>query len=596
MAGHPIEKQLARLELLHRIGLALSSEKNRGRLLETIVVEAKNACHADGGTLYLRTPDNHLRFAIMINDSLGIRLGGTTGIPIDLPPIPMCDPVTGCPNECNVASYAASLKRSVNVADAYDTQSFDFSGTKRFDTHHSYRSESFLTIPMVSYEDRVIGVFQLINALDETGKVVPFSLEDQSFAESLASQAGIALDNQALLDEQRVLMESFIKVLAAATDAKSPYTGGHCERVPILAEMLVQAACDDTSEAFSAFSLSDDERYEFRIAAWLHDCGKVVTPSHVMDKMTKLEAVTDRIQAVRDRFEILRRDVELDGWRRYRGGEVTLEGMADFVGARFAELDEDLSFLLQVNIGSESLDDLDVHRIHRIAGRRFRRGTEDVPLLSCDEVTNLSVRRGTLSEAERLVINGHVVETIKMLESLPFPRNLSRVPEYAGAHHERMDAKGYPRGIHAGDASIPARIMVVADVFEALTAKDRPYKVGKRLSEAMEIMGQMKLHNHLDPDIFNLFVRSGTYLSYAHRYLSKEQLDRVDEAQLLAIKPLPFQWLSDEEREMRKESILPDYGKPRDGSFHPPPMSISDWVPPSYKSKLDLESFDEEQS
>jgi len=579
MAGPSILEQISRLELLHRVGLSLSTETNRDRLLETIVIEAKNGCRADGGTLYLRTNDDHLRFAIMHSESLGIGVGGTTGKAIDLPSIPMFDARTGLPNHSNVATYAASLKRSVHVEDAYNTDSFDFAGTKRFDALHGYRSKSLLTIPLLNHEDRVIGVLQLINARDSgDGKVVPFSPEDRQFAESLASQAGISLANQVLLEELQSLMESFVKLLAAAIDAKSPYMGGHCERVPILAEMLVHAACEDTSEVFRDFNMSEQERYEFRIAAWLHDCGKVVTPSHVMDKTTKLETVFDRIQLVRERFEVLRREEELEGWRRHRSGEASLADTEAFIEESRAKIDDDLAFLERVNVGSECLGDDDVHRIRSIAERCYRRGTETVSVLTEEEVANLSIRRGTLTEAERIVINDHVAQTIRMLDSLPFPRHLARVPEYAGGHHERMDAMGYPRGLHACDVSIPARILAVADVFEALTAKDRPYKVGKSLSEAMQIMGEMKRSNHLDPEVFDLFVRSRTYARYAKGFLSPEQVDHVDDVALLAIKPVPFQWLSNEERVLRKDGFLAPYEEQHDRSYHPPPVSIANWA------------------
>jgi HD-GYP domain-containing protein (c-di-GMP phosphodiesterase class II) len=584
MSGISLEDKLQRLELLHRVGMSLSTEKNRDRLLETILVEAKTICRADGGTLYLRTNDDQLRFAIMRSDSLGIRLGGTTGKPIELPTLPMFDPETGEPNHANVATYAASLKRSVNVGDAYDTLSFDFTGTKRFDNHHQYRSQSFLTIPMLNHEDRVIGVLQLINARDpSTGEVVPFAPEDQQLAEALASQAGIALHNQMLLEEQRILLESFIKVLAAAIDAKSPHTGGHCERVPVLAEMLVHAACSECASPFAAFDMTEEERYEFRIAAWLHDCGKVVTPPHVMDKATKLETIFDRMDMVRDRFEILRRDAELEAWEKIRNGATHADEAWAEHTSDLAELDAELAFLERVNIGGEFLAEADIDRIHKIAERCYRKGGELVPLLTPDEVANLSVRRGTLTENERLIINGHMVQTIRMLESLPFPSYLERVPEYAGGHHERMDGKGYPRGLFASDMSIPARAMAIADVFEALTAKDRPYKPGKPLSEAMKIMGQMKRFNHLDPSLFDLFVRSGVYRAYAERFVSPEQIDVVDEEALLAIVPEPYELPAPEEREMRGQGFLSEYEEQVHRSVHPPPVSMApNWLPRSH--------------
>ncbi|HEX9621203.1 MAG TPA: GAF domain-containing protein, partial [Polyangiaceae bacterium] len=310
------DERLRRLELLHRIGISLSAEQNKDRLIETILIESKELCNADGGTLYLKGENHELTFEILINDSLGLHLGGTTGTPVGLPPIPMRDEHGGA-NHKNVASYAAWLQRSVNIPDAYDAEGFDFSGTKNFDEKSGYRSKSFLTIPLVNNEGLVIGVLQLLNARDRaTGELVHFSIEDQLIVEALASQAGIALDNQLLLDGQKTLLESFIRLIAAAIDAKSAYTGGHCERVPVLTEMLTRSVCDAESGPFAGFSLSEDEWYELHIAAWLHDCGKVTTPVHVMDKATKLETIFDRIEIVRVRFEVLRRDAELTHRKR----------------------------------------------------------------------------------------------------------------------------------------------------------------------------------------------------------------------------------------------------------------------------------------
>ena len=580
MSEGQAEERARRFELLHRIGLALSTEKNRERLLETILVEAKELCHADGGTLYLRTDDDHLRFAIMRSDSLGIRLGGTTGKTIDLPSIPMMDEATGAANKSNVATFAAAVGRSVNVPDAYDTQSFDFSGPKRFDARHGYRSQSFLTIPMLNHEDRVIGVLQLINARDsKTGELAPFSEEDQKLVEALASQAGIALHNQMLLEEQRQLLESFIQVLAAAIDAKSRHTGGHCERVPVLAEMLVDAACDAKDGAVASFAMTDEERYEFRIAAWLHDCGKVTTPVHVMDKGTKLETIFDRIAIVRERFEVLRRDAELAYLRRSHSDGVDPTQTWTQYQSELRALDDDLAFLERVNVGGEFLAEADQERIRTLAQKTYLRGGQECPLLTAEEQQNLLVRRGTLTDDERLIINGHMVQTIRMLESLPFPRSLRRIPEYAGGHHETMDGRGYPRGVYAGDMSIPARIMAIADVFEALTAKDRPYKPGKKLSEAMRIMGEMKRYNNLDPDLFDLFVSSGVYRAYGNYYLPAEQIDDVDEAALLAIVPKPFSMPPEPERQARWRSFLPEYEDEEHHSVRPPDVSLRpEWL------------------
>lgn len=557
-SSETLEQRLERFELLYRVGIALSAEHNTDRLIEMILVEAQKLCNADGGTLYLVKEAKELSFAILRTDSLDVALGGTTGKAIDLPPIPLRDPATGSPNKKNVASYATWLKHSVNIEDAYDAKGFDFSGMKRFDERNGYRSRSFLTIPLATNEGIVIGVIQLINARDHVGNVKAFSKENQRVVEALCSQAAIALYNQLLLDDQRRLLESFIKLIASAIDAKSPYTGAHCERVPILTEMLARSVCDASDGPFANFALSDEEWYELHIAAWLHDCGKITTPVHVMDKATKLETITDRMDSVRARFEILKRDAEIAALKRQ------LDGKGDeddtLLAAEHARLDAELAFLEASNIGGEFLSPEKQARIGEIGARQVTLAGQTRALLSEDEVTNLSISRGTLLPAERLIINGHMVQTIKMLEALPFPSNLKRVPEYAGGHHEKMDGTGYPKGLFAGDMSVPARIMAIADVFEALTADDRPYKKAKKLSETMRIMGFMKRDNHLDPELFDHFVRTGVYLEYARRFLAPHLIDEVDVTALLAIEPKAFELPEREVRMQRWRGFLDEYG------------------------------------
>jgi HD-GYP domain-containing protein (c-di-GMP phosphodiesterase class II) len=553
------------LERLNRVGVALSAEQNKDRLVELILLEAKELTRADGGTLYLamdneggdgQNETTHLRFAILRNDTLKVARGGTTGEPIDLYPVPLYD-AAGKPNHKNVASYCATTKHSVNIADAYTAPGFDFSGTKAFDEKTGYRSKSFLTIPMRNNEGRVIGVLQLINARDDNDNVVAFDAEKQEIVESLASQAAIALDNQHLLHAQKALLESFIKLIANAIDAKSPYTGGHCTRVPIITQLLARAACDADSGPLKDFNLNDDEWYELRIAAWLHDCGKVVTPIHVMDKATKLETIHDRMETVRARFEIRRRDLEIALLKLGQAEATQAERAA--LGTELGALDEELAFLEVSNVGGEFLPPDKQARIREIAGRAVVIGGKNQPLLTADEVDNLCISRGTLTEDERLIINGHMVQTIKMLEALPFPRNLRRVPEYAGGHHEKMDGGGYPKGIYGGDMSLPARMMAIADVFEALTAQDRPYKKAKTLSETMKIMAFMKKDNHLDPMLFDFFITSGVYRTYAGQYLPPELIDTVDEAALLAMQPKPFELPAADVRATRKQTFLPAY-------------------------------------
>ena len=521
-----------RLEQLHAIGTSLSAERDIDRLLEAILTASKSITRADGGTLYRLAGDGTLRFEIVRTSSLKLYLGGTTGNPIPFYPIHL-EGKDGKPNHSMVAAYAALTGKTVNIADAYTADGFDFTGTRNFDKKTGYRSKSFLTVPMANHEHEVIGVLQLINAQDpKTGEVVPFSPADQRLAESLASQAAIALTNRMLINQLEQLFESFIALINTAIDEKSPYTGGHCQRVPALTMMLAEAVNETTDGPLRDFQMTDKDRYELKIAGLLHDCGKVTTPVHVVDKATKLEGIYDRIHLLDTRFEILKRDAEI---------AMLKEGTPE-AGMRYREklrrIEEDRMFLRAANIGGERMREDDVERIRRIAEYRWTDVSgHEAKFLSEDELNNLTIRAGTLTPEERQVINHHIVATIKMLEALPWPRHLKNVPEYAGGHHERMDGKGYPRGLTREQMSVQARVMGIADIFEALTAKDRPYKKGKTLSESLEILGRMSLNGHIDPALFDVFVRRKIYLRYAEMFLDKEQIDDVDEAKVPGYSP-----------------------------------------------------------
>ena len=365
-----------------------------------------------------------------------------------------------------------------------------------------------------------------VAAMRRRGEVGGIGL-DQQTVEVLASEAGVSLQNKLLRDAQRDLLESFIKMIAAAIDAKSDYTGGHCERVPVIAEMLARAACDVKTGPFAEFNLSEAEWYELHIACWLHDCGKVVTPVHVMDKSKKLETINDRIDTVKARFEVLLRDAKLRAYDRERAGEDPASVRSD-LEKETAALRDDLAFLEKTNFGGEFLPREGQERIKRIAERTLEMGGERVPLLSAEEVQNLSISRGTLTEKERLVINAHMVHTVNILNALPFPPNLRRVPEYATGHHEKMDGTGYPCRLGKDDMSIAERVMAIADIFEALTAADRPYKAPKTLSESVKILAFMARDQHIDPELFRLFLTSGVHREYGEQFLRREQLDEVD--------------------------------------------------------------------
>lgn len=527
---------LKRLEQLNEVGASLSRERDISRLVEYILLAAKSITHADGGTLYrVLEGGQTLRFEILRTDSLHIVMGGTSGVAIDFPDIALIKP-DGQPNDALVAAYAAIHGLTVNIADAYaETDRFDFSGTRGFDERTGYRSQSFLTVPMRDHEGNIIGVLQLINALNvKTHQVQAFSDADQRLVESLASQAAIALSNRKLLTQLENLFESFVGLINLAIDEKSPYTGGHCQRVPALTMMLAEAVSAAPDGPLAGFSLTDADRYELKIAGLLHDCGKITTPVHVVDKATKLQTLFDRIALIDTRFEVLKRDTEIAALREQLALRAVVNREAEAqVMMRSAKLqtalNDDRDFIRSANVGGESMSDAQVERVRRIAHQYQWRNVEGVQtdFLSADETENLCIRKGTLTTAEREIINYHIVATIKMLEKLPWPRHLKNVPEFAGGHHERMDGKGYPKGLTREQMSVQARIMGIADIFEALTASDRPYKLGMKLSQALRIMEDFRQNGHIDPDLYDVFIKSGVYRRYGQKFLNPEQLDEV---------------------------------------------------------------------
>jgi len=521
------------------IGLALSKEKDMDKLLEMILLEAKRISNSDGGTLYMMTDDQRLKFSIMITDSLNIHMGGTSGKEIPFYPVKLYMD-NGQPNKTMIAANAGLTGDTINIPDAYKAKGFDFAGTKAFDEKTGYRSKSFLTVPLKNHEDEIIGVLQLLNAQDiKTKKVIPFSDIVQKSVEALSSQAAVAITNKNLIKDLEVLFESFIKLIASAIDAKSPYTGGHCSRVPEITMMLAESVNEINDGPFAGIQFTDKEMYELKIAAWLHDCGKVATPEAVVDKGTKLETIYDRIHTVATRFEVLKRDEEIKYLKKQlkiqkddslieNQKKEALKKARTLYLKRIKQQDDDKAFIEESNVGGEFMSQDRKDRVNKIASYRWKDNGSPKPFFSEDEIYNLCISRGTLTPEERKIINDHIVVTIDMLEQLPYPKHLRNVPEFAGGHHEKLDGTGYPKGLNHSEMSVQAKIMAIADIFEALTARDRPYKKGKTLSQAMRILGFMKNDAHIDTELFEVFVKEKIYLKYAESFLNPEQIDEVE--------------------------------------------------------------------
>ena len=518
MSGNLLKK----IEELNQIGISLSAERDTEQLLEKILTSAKVLTKADGATLYLIKNEAQLSFDLIQNDSLNIYLVGfsTRKLPFDPLPLKLKN---GKDNLSTIATYTVNKKETVNIKDIYNNKKFDFSGALAFDKKADYITKSMLTIPLLNVDNECLGVLQLINALDENNNITIFDKQSESLARSLASQATIALHNNNLLEEHKKLFESFSKLIADTIDKKSSYTGAHCQRVPILTMLIARKASQMEEGVFKDFKMNETELFELETAAWLHDCGKLTTPEHVMDKATKLHTIYDRIGLLNTRLGLKAYE---DLIQKYNIPLAEIQATRNKYHTIYQRLE-------QINTGGEVLakEDFDYLTLLKENIYTALDGSHR-PMLNDEEFENLTIERGTLNESERLKIQEHAAVSIEMLSALPFPKELQKVCEYAGGHHERMDGKGYPNQLTREQLSIPARMMGVADIFEALSAGDRPYKKGKTLSESLKILGYLKLDNHIDSDTFNLFIKEKIYLDYANSHLKPEQIDDVIHANI----------------------------------------------------------------
>ena len=519
-----LERAQAKLRTLVQLGIAMGAERDVQKLADMALEGAVHITGASAGTLYLRQDDEVLQDA-------------------------------HSPASVSLAERDHPIVRAVL-------------------SHRSVAENGALALPLRPLGGEVVGAMRL-----EATEPPPDIAE---FIEALAASAAAALENRRLLGERDKLLDALISLVAGAIDAKSPYTGGHCRRVPELAVMLAEAAHAAEHGSFAAFRFdTEDEWREFRVAAWLHDCGKVATPEYVVDKATKLETLYNRLHEIRTRFEVLLRDSEIASLRARLAGEPEASAAARHAETA-AALQEDFAFLASCNLGGEAMSDTDIARVLQISGRSWVRNFSDriglsmaeqgrlqhpppplpqearlledrldhiiprdpaifrqhdrlqlniaIPHNQFDfgEIRNLCIRRGTLTDEERYIINEHVVHSIAMLESLPLPKELHRVPEYAGTHHETLDGTGYPRRLDASQLAVPSRIMAIADIFEALTASDRPYRPAKRLSEAVRILAGMAREGRIDEELFRLFLESGVCRRYVERFLRPDQIDLAE--------------------------------------------------------------------
>ncbi|MFQ5672172.1 MAG: HD domain-containing phosphohydrolase [Nitrospinales bacterium] len=513
------ERLTAQIRRLSDIGRALSGQRNLNALLEMIVTEARQFTTADAGTLYIKE-GNTLRFKILQNESLQTYMGGKSGEEIPFPPVEL--------KESNVSAYVAMKGISVNIPDVYNSDLFDFTGPKKFDESTGYRSKSMLVVPMRNHEDDVIGVLQLLNAKNSKGKVISFSPDYEELTESLASQAAVAITNVSLINDMERLFESFVEVMATAIDEKSPVTGGHIRRVAGLTMEMADVINEQKSGRFGKIKFNPDQLYELKIAALMHDIGKVTTPVDVVEKAKKLQTIFDRVHLVDMRFKyLIMREKHLSAQRKIKlleqgASPESMKNWEEESKPKIEELKEIRQFILECNNPSEFLEDEKIERLQAISRLTYTdEDGKEVRYLDDDELENLSIRRGSITEKERKIMQNHAAVTLKMLEKIPFTKKLKNIPNFAGAHHEFINGKGYPLGLKGDEIPFEGLLMAVTDIAEALTASDRPYKKAMPLAVVYKILRAMAKNMELDSDLVELFISENVY----ERYMAKKKAE-----------------------------------------------------------------------
>jgi len=485
---------------LNRIGVALSSQTDLDKLFQLIVTSARESTSADGGSLYILERDR-LNFVVAQNETLSRRPGWVD--PFKPHPLPL--------SSRSIAGYVASTGRVVNIADVYCIPpDAPFGFDKSYDQQNGYRTRSTLCVPMHDTEGKVVGVVQLVNRMSREGDVLPFTESDEELLLSLASQAAVAYLNARLLRQFKDLLDAVVEYSVTAIESRSPVTAGHTRRLVRYCMALAEAVNRETEGRLKDVKFTPDQLEEIRFAAWLHDIGKISVPESVLDKAAKLAPSV--IESVKYRFRFAEQELEAERDRKLgQAPPQERQTIATEYERALHELRDGLQLVIAANT-KLVMSDEEIERIRALAVREFTTPEgERRPLLSPDELEHLCVKRGNLSPREWQIMQDHVVQTAAIVKKLPFPEKLRNVAEIAASHHEKMDGSGYPRGLK-GDEILPgARILAVADVFEALVAEDRPYKPRKSIAEALAILQGLARKNQLDPDFVELFVRRRVY-------------------------------------------------------------------------------------
>lgn len=503
-----------KFEEIMKINLAFTSQHDKKKLLEEILTLTRKLTNADAGTLYIKSKDEkNLDFKVVQNSTLKIKLNDIKDSD-NWPSLPIYLD-DGTANNKMVAVVCANEKRIINILDVYKTRKYKFDGTKKFDNTTKYRSKSMLVIPLINHENDVIGVLQLINKM-KNNEIITFDKFDEKVISSLSSQAAMALTNMQLLDSLEEFLNAFVSTIAKAIDAKSPYTKDHILKVEKIA-LLIANAINSDETIYKDIKYSENDYKQIALAAWMHDIGKISMPDYVLDKATKLEKIYDRIDLIEQRFELIKKDKEIE----YLKKQISQEEFDKSI----EELTNYTTFIKRINLGGEFMDDKDLLKLEKISKLTYKKDNIETPLISSDEYYNLSIRKGTLTKEEIDIIKNHAQLSLDMISGLPFPKKYKDVLNIACNHHEKLNGTGHPRGLSKENITLEDRIMILSDIFEALTSSSRPYKKAMKLSTVKNILQNMYEKDELDKDLTEFFFNHDIFKQYSNEALNPEQLD-----------------------------------------------------------------------